>query len=373
MIRAEHLTVKVGDFCLREISLQIEKGEYFVLLGPSGAGKSVLLETLMGLHKISKGRILLDGKDITHLLPERRGIAYVPQDLALFPHLNVKENILYGIRERKVDVTDGMKRLKELAEFLGIQDLLERSSPQTLSIGEMQRVAIARALIVEPKIIFLDEPFSSIDGYLKRQLQIKLREINSRYGVTIFHVTHDREEAYILGEKIGVLINGRIQQIGTRDDLYYRPKTLDVAKFMLNQNIFLGKVVEKDENDGEIIIDNGQMLIRAHNRDNISIGERVYFGIRPEEVMVIRPDRPLGDQVRHNILDGEVVQIFEKGGSHIVIFMSQDLNEPIELDVPNCAYRDMRIQIGSNIRVALKKSAIWILPEMGGMGGIQCF
>lgn len=372
MIIAENLTVKVGDFCLEEISLEIGKGEYFVLLGPSGAGKSVLMETLMGLYRISKGRVMLDGKDITHLLPEERGIAYVPQDLALFPHLNIKENILYGVKERKMDMAGGMKRLKELAEFLGIQNLLGRSFPQTLSIGEMQRVAIARALMVKPKMIFLDEPFSSIDGYLKRQLQIKLREINSRYEVTIFHVTHDREEAYILGEKIGVLINGGIQQIGTRDDLYYRPQTLDVARFMLNQNIFCGKVVAKDESNEEIIVDNGQMLINAHNRDNISTGERVYFGIRPEEVMVIRPDRPLGDQVKHNILDGEVVQIFEKGGSHIVIFMAHGLNEPIELDVPNCAYRDMKIQVGSNIRVALKKSAIWVLPGMDGMGKVQC-
>jgi ABC-type Fe3+/spermidine/putrescine transport system ATPase subunit len=262
MIRLEQLTAHQGTFHLGPIDLDLEDGGYLTILGPSGAGKTVLLEMCLGLTIPASGRLWLDGVEATRLPPEQRRIAYLPQDLALFPHLSVRDNILFGARQHRLADDTLQERLRELVALLDLDGILARPSIETLSGGEKQRVALARALLPGPKLLFLDEPFSALDAAIKRQLQIKLRQINRELNVTILHVTHDQEEAFLLGERIAIMIAGRLRQVGRRDDIYYRPASLDVARFLRNQNI-LELQVREVAADGSLRLAGGLPLVAA--------------------------------------------------------------------------------------------------------------
>jgi ABC-type Fe3+/spermidine/putrescine transport system ATPase subunit len=361
MIQIEGLALTRGGFALRDVDLTLGQGDYLTLLGPSGAGKTVLLEAVMGLSRPDRGRIFLNGEEATSLPPERRGISYLPQDLALFPHLSVRDNILFGARMRGMGAREMSDRLGELVGLLDLDGVISRRGVGTLSGGEKQRVALARALMPRPSILFLDEPLSALDAFIKRQLQVKLRDINRTLGVTIIHVTHDRDEAFMLGEKIAVLIGGRLQQVGNRDEIYYRPASLDVARFLLTRNIFhleVGDILP----GGDLLL-KGSLSLIADPRPNITRGQRVVAGIRAEEVMVIRPDRPLTDALRENLFDCTVVDIFGKGGSHALFVQPRDSDQVIEMEIPNCAFRDLAIEKGASMLVCLKKKSLWILPE----------
>ena len=360
MIEVRDLHVSLGQFRLTDVSLDIESGSYFVLLGPSGAGKSVLLETLIGLHRPTRGTVEIDGVDVTGLAPEDRQIAYVPQDLALFPHLGVRDNILFGARARGVSGEQRRDRLQRAVELLRIGPLLCRRSVDGLSMGERQRVALARALMVNPRAIFLDEPFAAVDAYLTRTLQLELRRINRETGATVVQVTHDREEAYILGDRIGVLIDGRLLQVGSRDDLYYRPTSVEVARFLLTQNIYRGTVAVAGEAP-EVLLSGEGVHLLARRAVPIGDGSSVTFGIRPEEVMVLRPGVPLRESVRDNRVEGEIVDIYERGGSHTQIVQLAKEGPRVEVDIPNCAYRDMDLELDQNVCLSMKKSAVWYL------------
>lgn len=238
MIRVEQLSARRGSFNLGPVDLDLGKDSYLTILGPSGSGKTLFLETCMGLVPPDKGRVWLDGHDVTRMAPEQRHISYLPQDLALFPHLGVRENILFGAKQRRLDERKTGERLSDLIELLDLHRIIDRREVTTLSGGEKQRVALARALLPQPRLLFLDEPFSALDATVKRQLQIQLREINQRLNVTILHVTHDQEEAFMLGKRIAVMIHGRLRQVGSRDDIYYRPAELDVARFLRKRSLW---------------------------------------------------------------------------------------------------------------------------------------
>lgn len=237
MIRIESLTACFGEFRLRDVSLDVDSGTSLVVLGPSGSGKTMLLETFIGLRQPLRGRILVDGRDVTKAAPESRGISYLPQDVALFPHLSVRENILFGAAVR--GKTGGLDReLNRLAELWAIGHLLERTNVRSLSGGEAQRVALARALFVRPRILVSDESFSSLDAPLRRQLQHEFRRLQHDLELTVLHVTHDQEEAFLLGDRIAVLMNGQIMQVDSPADLYARPHSTKVARFLGINNIW---------------------------------------------------------------------------------------------------------------------------------------
>jgi ABC-type Fe3+/spermidine/putrescine transport system ATPase subunit len=361
MIRARNLNHNLPGFNLRDISLDLNKGDYLTLLGPSGAGKSILLETLMGLITPDSGTIHINNLDATQLPPEQRGIAYLPQDLALFPHLSVRQNILFGAPDRKNMSAATMTWLNELLQLLNLEQLIDRRSVLNLSGGERQRVALARALLPKPKILFLDEPLSALDAFTKRQLQVKLREINRLLGVTILHVTHDREEAFMLGERIAVMIEGQIEQIGTRDELYYRPETLAAARFLLNQNIFRLEVADRDANNNLQLT--GELPLTYPPDAQFNKGQKVIAGIRGEEVIIIRPDRSVPVWLQENRFMATVVDIYLKGGSHAVLTRMTDYPIDIEVEIPNCAFRDMNVNCGDQLDLCLKKQALWLLSE----------
>lgn len=232
MILIKNLSKKIGDFSLKNINLTIEKGDYFTILGPSGSGKTLLLEIIAGLLKFDSGTI--EGVNYN-------GIGFIYQDLVLFPHMNVYENISYGLKIRKINKKIIYERVNKVARELKIENLLKRDITN-LSGGEKQRVAIARVLLIEPEIFLLDEPTSSLDKILKKEIYDILKKIHKNSKSTFIHVTHDFEESLYLSNKIAIINNGEIIQTGTPNDIFNRPNSLFVANFTGVDNLFYGEI-----------------------------------------------------------------------------------------------------------------------------------
>ena len=227
MIRTEEIVFNVGEFELKRLSIEIGDGEYFILLGPPGSGKTIFLECLCGLKRLTSGKIYIDGRDVTHLEPRLRGIGYVPQDYALFPHLTVEQNIAFGLHVR--GLTEEI--IAETADMLGINQLLSRSIAG-LSGGEKQRVALARALVLQPKILLLDEPVCALDEVTRQEVCKQLLAIQRKLGLTTIHVSHNLEEAFSVADRAAILHKGVLQQVGPMDELLCKPSSDFVSHFM---------------------------------------------------------------------------------------------------------------------------------------------
>jgi sn-glycerol 3-phosphate transport system ATP-binding protein len=220
-----------GSTALQGIDLTIAAGSFCVLLGPSGCGKSTTLRIIAGLESASSGSVLIDGRDVTHLPPAQRGVAMVFQNYALFPHLNVAENIGFGLSVRKVPAAEAAKRLADAAELLGLTSLLDRK-PGQLSGGQQQRVALARALVAQAKVCLMDEPLSNLDAQLRQEMRTELRQLQQRLGLTVVYVTHDQSEAMSMADQVVLLSKGRVEQAATPRELYARPATTFAASFI---------------------------------------------------------------------------------------------------------------------------------------------
>jgi len=231
MIELANLHLSFGEFALRDLSLRIAKGEYWVILGPSGCGKSVLMQTIAGFFSPASGHINVGGVDVTDLPPERRRMGLVFQQAALFPHKSVRENIAYGLRARRASDEEVERTVKDLVERLGLGAILGRPVP-TLSGGEAQRVAVARALAIKPDLLLLDEPMSALDHNTRLELQVELARIHKELGLTTLHVTHSREEAAALGDHVAIMLGGRIVQRGLSAEVQSRPRCPFVARFL---------------------------------------------------------------------------------------------------------------------------------------------
>ncbi|MFH1731140.1 MAG: ABC transporter ATP-binding protein [Planctomycetota bacterium] len=240
MLSVRHLEKDLGRFAFRNVSFEVQAGEYFALLGASGAGKTVLLETIAGLMTPDSGTIFLAGREITCEKIQTRGLALVYQDQSLFPHLTVRQNIAYGLRCRKIARAAARRRVAGLAEDVGVTHLLDQK-PETLSGGEAQRVALGRALATEPSCLLLDEPISALDAGSRAGMRALLRGLNRR-GLTIVHVTHDYEEAVSLASRVAIMERGKIAQVGTPDEVLHRPESEFVARFVGVRNFFKGNL-----------------------------------------------------------------------------------------------------------------------------------
>lgn len=223
-------------FRIQEIDLEIDEGEYFVLLGPTGAGKTLLLELILGFHKLDSGRIFLDGLDITDASPEERGFGYVPQDQSLFPHMTVRQNIGFGLKMRGVSEDEASTKIDNILKLLGIEGL-ESRYPSTLSGGERQKTAVGRALASKPLMLFLDEPLSNIDVEARREIRGELEKINRELSLTVLHVTHDYVEAESLADKVGIMRNGRMIQVGDVEQVFANPREGFVSKFLGREDV----------------------------------------------------------------------------------------------------------------------------------------
>ena len=273
----EHVT-KVysgGVVAVDDVSLEIESGEFLVLVGPSGCGKSTLLRMLAGLEDVTEGAIKIDERDVTELPPRSRDIAMVFQNYALYPHMTVRENLGYGLRVRKTAKPEIASRVERVAELLGLDDLLDRR-PAALSGGQRQRVAMGRAIVREPKAFLMDEPLSNLDAKLRVSMRGQLGALHARLETTTIYVTHDQVEAMTLGHRVAVMRDGRILQVDTPQALYARPENLFVAAFIGSPSMNL---VEAELSDGAVVFGGHRIPLPDTKRPEL---QRAIVGIRPE-------------------------------------------------------------------------------------------
>lgn len=283
----EHVTKKFGDVvAVNDLDLHIEDGEFMVFVGPSGCGKTTALRLLAGLEEPTSGNIYIGDRLVNDVPPKDRNIAMVFQSYALYPHMNVYDNMAFGLRLRKVPKQEIDRRVHEAARILGIENLLDRK-PKQLSGGQRQRVAVGRAIVREPAVFLMDEPLSNLDAKLRVQARAELSRLHQRLGTTFIYVTHDQVEAMTMGTRIAVINAGVLQQVDTPQNLYDYPANVFVAGFIGSpaMNFFNGKLVQVD---GQVCVDTGDFIvvIPLHRQDTYRphLGKEVIFGIRPEDV-----------------------------------------------------------------------------------------
>ena len=279
MIRVRNLCIDLGDFLLHDVDFDVKPGEYFIILGPTGAGKTVLLESIAGLHQLKSGQIWFGGKEVTRLEPEKRGISIVYQDQALFPHLTVRDNITFGLKIRKKTEQEMEATLSWVVELLTISHLLDRR-PDTLSGGEKQKVALARALSIKPQLLLLDEPLSALDPENRESVQRELRQLHNRLKLTTVHVTHDFEEAIALGDRIAVIGDGCIKQMGTSEQIFRQPNSEFVARFAMVRNIFAGEVIDEDGENAVFCTEGARLAVVT------DLSGRCHASLRPEDILL---------------------------------------------------------------------------------------
>jgi iron(III) transport system ATP-binding protein len=301
-----------------DVSVDVEQGEFFGLLGPSGCGKTTTLRMIAGLEKPDSGTIQFQNTDITNLPAERRGFGMVFQNYALFPHLNVFENVAFGLRARHASKASISERVASALELVQLPGYGKRAVDE-LSGGQQQRVAIARAIAIEPALLLFDEPLSNLDVSLREETRSELRELVTRLGLTAVYVTHDQEEAYALCDRIAVMVGGRLMQTGEPRELYEKPSDIAVARFLGRNNLIKAmRVSSSNANDGEFRTTDGNHILRLSvNRSDLSpIDQPVFLAIRPEHVQ-INANGPNATQTG-NSLRGHVREIVFAGATSTV-------------------------------------------------------
>ena len=287
-VRLDRVTKRFGDvLAVDDLTLEIGRGEFFSLLGPSGCGKTTTLRMIGGFEDPSEGTIYLRGHDVTDLPPYRRSVNTVFQSYALFPHLNVFENVAFGLRRRKVDVAEIDKKVKEKLELVDLQGF-EKRKPTQLSGGQQQRVALARALVNEPDVLLLDEPLGALDLKLRKQMQLELKRIQQEVGITFLYVTHDQEEAMTMSNRLAVMRHGKIEQIGPPQDVYEDPATEFVAAFLGASNLLDGELKDHRGDEATILLAGGSSITIPTSRLN-GLRGRFKVGVRPEKIFLLRP------------------------------------------------------------------------------------
>jgi spermidine/putrescine transport system ATP-binding protein len=288
-VRLERVTKDFGEtVAVDDLSLDINENEFFSLLGPSGCGKTTTLRMIGGFEEPSRGTIYLAGLDVTDLAPYKRDVNTVFQSYALFPHLDVYENVAFGMRRQKVDKHDIDRRVKE---SLGLVDLVgfERRKPGQMSGGQQQRVALARALVNRPKVLLLDEPLGALDLKLRKQMQLELKRIQQEVGITFIYVTHDQEEAMTMSNRLAVMRHGHVEQLGPPETVYEYPETEFVAGFLGASNLLEGELKEQRDGHTTVLLSGGNAVTLPADRAPFRAGSQVRVGVRPEKI-TIAPD-----------------------------------------------------------------------------------
>lgn len=332
-----------------QISLSIEEGEFFVLVGPSGSGKSTLLRMIAGLEEISGGVLKMNNKIVNHLPPKERNLSMVFQNYALYPHLTVEQNILFGLRAKKIDKLEQQKRLQETAEMMGLMDLLKRK-PKQLSGGQRQRVALARSVVSEAPICLMDEPLSNLDAKLRAHMRIEIRRLQKKMGLTMIYVTHDQVEAMTMGDRIVVLNDGKIQQVGEPITLYNQPANLFVASFIGSPKINLskGKLI-----DYKLVLESGlQITMDKEEMLALLSYPNLTMGIRAEHILPAAPE-----EKTHTL---EVINVEQLGNETLLTFeVGKELWTAKWLG-------QWRIQAGDHVPVQLSSKNICFFDSESG-------
>lgn len=335
-IRLDRMSRAFGAVnALRDITLTIKKGEFIALLGPSGCGKSTALNCIAGLLSTTGGGIFIDSKRIDQFKPEDRGFGMVFQNYALFPHMSVRQNIGFGLKMRGTAKAEIESRVDEALALVRLQGQGEKL-PGQLSGGQQQRVAIARAIVIEPPLVLMDEPLSNLDAKLRLEMRAEIRRIHNQLGATTIYVTHDQDEALSLADRIVVLRDGEIRQVGSPHELYERPAHLDVAEFMGFRNRLAGKLVERNGTRGSVAV--GSTILSGVLAEELSAGDQVVITARGDDV---EANEPSG-----TTLEATVETIEYRGREYVGLARTRD-------DLEVIFHADKMATIGSTVALSV--------------------
>lgn len=349
MLRISNINRKWGEFSLRNINLEIEEEEYFVILGPTGSGKTLLLEVMAGFYKPDDGKMEFRDRDFTDLPPNERNFGFVYQDYVLFPHMKVRDNIAYGLKVRKAE--DIEEKVEEMAKAVGVDHLMDRS-PLTLSGGEQQRVAMARALVLRPDVLLLDEPYGGLDRQTTVALRSMVKDLHRKYGGIVVHVTHDQEEAVVLGDRVAVMKEGGIEQVGSPGDIMRRPSSKFVADFVGTGNVF--RETARRKGDVSMVTVGGVDIYSASTLE----GE-VTLTIRPEDIILA--NQAVESSARNNYR-GRVTSILDRGIFHEV---TVDIGIPLVVFITRQSIENLGLEVDREVYLLFKASSVHMFMDGG--------
>ncbi|HVJ96367.1 MAG TPA: ABC transporter ATP-binding protein [Acidimicrobiia bacterium] len=301
-----------GTVAVDDVTIEVARGEFFSLLGPSGCGKTTSLRMIAGFEEPDEGNVVLTGEDIVGVPPYHRNVNTVFQSYALFPHMTVYDNVAFGLRRKKVPKAELKERVGRYLDLVELQGF-EKRRPAQLSGGQQQRVALARALVNEPAVLLLDEPLGALDLKLRKQMQLELMRIQREVGITFIYVTHDQEEALVMSDRLAVMSNGKVEQIGYPEDIYERPATEFVAGFIGTSNIIKAPVVGRDGDCLRVASAEGDRLLVPVPDFDVRPGDEVSFTVRPEKFSIVGIDEPVAENLC--TVAGTVVDVVYQGVS----------------------------------------------------------
>ena len=343
---------KYGDFtAIPDLSLEIQPGEFFTLLGPSGCGKTTLLRMIAGFNSIEGGQFYFGDRLINNLEPSKRNIGMVFQNYAIFPHLTVRKNVAFGLKNRKLPKDQIKEKTDAFMSLMKISEYADRL-PEKLSGGQQQRVALARALAIEPEVLLMDEPLSNLDAKLRIEMRTVIKEIQNRLGITTVYVTHDQEEAMAVSDRIAVMNLGVIQQIGTPKTLYQRPSNRFVATFIGRSNI-MEATAKVDGQEKSIVFNNGY-TVKMDNLTDVTDGQNVSVSVRPEE-LVIDPSAS----------DGLVGKVLYSTFLGLNTHYEVELSDGTRAEIIQESLIDDIIENGTEVRMTVKAEKINVFTEDG--------
>ena len=298
-----------GKYVIKDLSMEVYEGEFLTLLGSSGCGKTTILRMISGLEHVTSGKVYIDDKDVTEIDPTKREVNTIFQNFALFPHMTVFENVSFGLKMKKVDKNEIYERVNKVLKLVELKGFDNRY-PSSLSGGQQQRVAIARGIVMNPKVLLLDESLASLDLKLKRMMQIELKKIQRKLGITFIYVTHDQDEALTMSDRIIIIEKGIIEQEGTPNDIYENPKSVFVADFIGESNIFKSRIIKIETDTVDVKFDNRVFIIPK--KENDKVGDIVDLMIRPENVYIShRPSfNSIEGIIKTVVYDGSMTKLF---------------------------------------------------------------
>jgi putative spermidine/putrescine transport system ATP-binding protein len=349
------LTKRFGDVvAVSGLSLDLVSGELVALLGPSGCGKTTTLRIIAGFESPTQGRVLLDRQDVTDDPPEARNCGMVFQSYALFPHLTVHRNVAFGLEMRHLPRDEVDRRVGGILEKVGLGGLGHRY-PRQLSGGQQQRTALARALVINPSVLLLDEPLANLDARLREEMRFYIRSLQREFRITTLYVTHDQAEALVLADRVAVLIDGVLHQVGSPEDVYHRPGTARVASFIGLTNLISGRVTARAGT--RLLLETPVGVLRAGGPADLAEGMGAVLSIRPESIRIIRTGAPASPDGR-NRLPGVIRERTFLGN---LIDYRVDCGRGTVLRVQGGADGDL--QVGNEVTVAFDAAAGWAVPE----------
>ncbi len=346
-LQVSGVSKRFGNFeAVRDLSFTVQRGSFFSILGPSGCGKTTLLRMIAGFSAPDSGDIVIGGRSMHGVGPNRRPVNMVFQHLALFPMMNVGENVAYGLQQRGVAVSEVKRRVGDMLERVGLAGA-EHKGVDQLSGGQKQRVAIARSLVLEPTLLLLDEPLGALDLKLREHMKIELKQLQAAFGTTFVYITHDQSEALVLSDRVAVMNHGVFEQVGSPQDLYYQPLTPFVASFVGNNNGFTGSVESTDGACATVRSAEG-LALRARMHTPLSRGAQAQLFVRPEAMLLLEAGQALPDP-RWTVYEAQVESLLFDGANSAVLVRESHSRSALRIALPQTG-QYAGLQVGQSLR-----------------------